>query len=397
MSSKLLMLGPGAPGRQTSGLGVATAKLAEELSKKISLKIIEPKQFDDLGRPKVHQETVSFSDLSVLKELATVSIEAQLSAYDYHEVTTHTHTMEKVESQKLYKQLTTFSDELVLAGEKVEFDGIYAHDWITFKAALELKERFDKPLLLHVHSLDFDRNFGQAKSWIFDLEKNAMEVAEAVIAVSAYSKQIMIDEYGISPEKIHVVHHGHTHTPSIKAKSPFLEKIVLFVGRLSGQKGPMQFLEIAEKVNTEYPDSRFVMSGEGELYKKLIEAGAGSDIAGRFHITGYLEQEELQKLYAIADVYCMPSFSEPFGLTALEAADAGVPLVLSEKCGAAELLPDASLADPMSTDEFVEKIVAILQDESLGKKQAKNNKEKIEKLNWEKSASEVLVIAESIL
>jgi len=396
MSVKLLMLGPGAPSQQTSGLGVATAKLAEELSKNISLKIIEPRQLDDLGQPKAAQEIVSFSDLNVLKELATVSIESQLSAYDYHEVT-HAHTMEKVESQKLYKQLTTFSDELVLEGEKIEFEALYAHDWITFKAALELKERFGKPLLLHVHSLDYDRNFGQTKSWIFDLEKNAMEAAEAVIAVSEYSKQIMIDEYGIAPEKIHVVYHGHTHIKPVKAKSPFTEKIVLFVGRLSGQKGPMQFLEIAEKVYEQYPNSRFVMSGEGEFYKRLIEAGAGSSIAGRFHITGHLASDELQKIYAIADVYCMPSVSEPFGLTALEAADAGIPLVLSGKSGAAELLSEASLADPASTDDFAEKIVAILQDESQRKKQAKSNKEKVQKLSWEKSASEVLSISETIL
>lgn len=396
MSVRILMLGPGAPGRQTSGLGVATEKLANELSKKTSLKIIEPKQFDQLGKPKANQKTVEFSDLSVLQELATVSIEAQLSAYDYHEVT-QSHTLEKVESQKLYKQLTTFSDELILEGEKVDYELLYAHDWITFKAALDLKERFGKKLIVHVHSLDFDRNFGQTKSWIFELEQKAMQAAEAVIAVSEYSKRVMVEEYGISPEKIHVIYHGHTATAPIKVKSPFSEKIILFVGRLSGQKGPMQFLEIAEKVFAQNPNTRFVISGEGELYKKLIEAGAGSAIAGRFHLTGYLETEELQKLYAIADVYCMPSFSEPFGLTALEAAEAGIPLVLSERCGAAELLPDASQASPTATDDFVDQIITLLQDDSKCKAQVMSNKKEIEKLSWEKSATEVLSVVDAVL
>lgn len=394
MSVKLLMLGPGAPGRQTSGLGVATAKIAEALSKKVSLKIIEPKQFDELGQPKTVQTLLS--DLSVLKELATVSIEAQLSAYDYHEITQF-HTMEKVESQKLHQQLTTFSDELILEGEKIEYDVLYAHDWITFKAALELKKRFGKPLLLHVHSLDYDRNFGQSKSWIFDLEQQAMEAAAAIIAVSEYSKQIMTEVYGISSDKITVIYHGHTATAPIKVKSPFSEKIVLFVGRLSGQKGPLQFLEIAKKVYDKNPNTRFVITGDGELYKRLIEAGAGSEIAGRFHITGYLEPTELQKLYAIADVYCMPSFSEPFGLTALEAAEAGVPLVLSNKCGAAELLPEARLANPASTDEFAENIIAILEDKNEGQKQAASNKKEIKKLNWDKSASEILSVVDTML
>ncbi|MEP2024169.1 glycosyltransferase family 4 protein, partial [Reichenbachiella sp.] len=318
------------------------------------------------------------------------------SAYDYHEVT-ESHTMKKVESHQLHEQLTTFSDELVLEGEKIEYDLLYAHDWITFKAALELKERFGKPLLVHVHSLDFDRNFGQAKSWIFDLEQQAMQAAEAVIAVSEYSKQVMIEAYGIASDKIQVIYHGHTPMIPVKAKSPFSEKIVLFVGRLSGQKGPMQFLEIAEKIYEQNQNTRFVISGEGELYKKLIEAGAGSDIADRFHITGYLESQELQKLYAIADVYCMPSFSEPFGLTALEAADAGVPVVLSDRCGAAELLPEANQANPASTNDFADQIIALLEDDKKGKQQVKSNKKAIKNLSWEKSAAEVLSVVDSLL
>ena len=207
----------------------------------------------------------------------------------------------------------------------------------------------------------------------------------------------MIDAYGIPKDKIHVVYHGHAHHKHVVSKSPFTEKIVLFVGRLSGQKGPMQFLDIAEKVYEQYPNSRFVMSGDGDLYKKLIEAGASSAIANRFHITGYLEEDDLQKIYAIADVYCMPSFSEPFGLTALEAADAGLPLVLSDKCGAAELLPQAALADPANVDQFAKEIVAILQDPAKSKVQAKANKEKVKGLTWQRSASEILSVVESII
>ncbi|MEO9806283.1 MAG: glycosyltransferase [Reichenbachiella sp.] len=396
MNLKLLIFGPGAPDRQTSGLGKAAMHLTDELAKHVDLTLIEPKQVETLATKKVDHETLSFSDFSILKELATVSIESQLSAYHYQEVTS-ANTMEKVESQRLYKQLTTFSEELVLAGKKTDFEVIYAHDWITFKAALELKQKFGKPLLLHVHSLDFDRNFGQSTSWIFDLEKKAMMEADAVIAVSQYSKKIMSTEYGIPEEKIHVVYHGHTHAKHLVSKSPFTEKIVLFVGRLSGQKGPMQFLDIAEKVHEKYPNTRFVMSGDGDLYKKLIEAGAASHIADRFHITGYLGHDDLQKLYGLADVYCMPSFSEPFGLTALEAADAGLPLVLSDKCGAAELLPEAALADPGNVIQFAEEIVAILQDPKKSKARTEAHKEIIKNLTWKRSASKILSVIESII
>ena len=189
MNTKLLILGPGAPDRQTSGLGKAAMHLADELAKKIDLTLIEPQRVGELATQEVGHEGISFSDFSILKELATVSIESQLSAYHYQE-TTHASTMEKVESHRLHQQLVTFSKELVMEGQKIDFDVIYAHDWITFQAAIELKQKFSKPLLIHVHSLDFDRNFGQSASWIFDLEKKAMMEADAVIAVSQYSKKL---------------------------------------------------------------------------------------------------------------------------------------------------------------------------------------------------------------
>ncbi|MEO9968081.1 MAG: glycosyltransferase family 4 protein [Reichenbachiella sp.] len=396
MSFKLLILGPGAPDRNTSGLGKAAHHIAEELSKKISLTLVEPSKIEELNVKQKVAETSNFSDLSVLKEMATVSIESQLSAYHYQEVT-HSNTQEKIESHRLHQQLVEFSNELVLEGQEIDFDAIYAHDWITFKAALELKEKFAKPLLLHVHSLDVDRNFGQHGSWIFDLEQNAMQQADAVIAVSHYSKSVIIEQYGIAEDKIHVIYHGHHPETPIKVKSPFEEKIVLFVGRLAGQKGPMQFLEIAEKIAQEYPETRFVMSGDGELYKRLIEAGAGSAIASRFHITGHLDQDDLKKLYAIADVYCMPSFSEPFGLTALEAASAGVPMVLSDRCGAAEILPEATLVSPEDTDMFASKIVSILQNPKLSMHAVAVNQEQIKNLTWERSASKILAVLESII
>lgn len=392
MKVKLLMLGPGAPGRHTGGLGSAATHLAHNLSLKCELTVIEPQKLDEL---KIIDSTSSkseiFDDLSILQELATVSVESWMSAYQYKEVT-HSKTMEKVESHQLHEKLTKFTKELVLAGKNVDFDVVYAHDWITFKAALEIKEQFNKPLVLHIHSLDHDRNFGQHKSWIFDLEQKAMNEADAIIAVSNYSKNIIIDNYGIDADKIHVVPHGHQQSGKVNAKSPFKEKIILFVGRLSGQKGPELFLDIAEKVHDLYPDTRYVMAGDGELYKKLIEAGSGSKIASKFHITGYLEQEDLKKLYALSDIYCMPSFSEPFGLTAVEAAGHGLPLVLSNNCGAAEWLPESIVLDPNDTDAFAENIVNLLEHPELAKKQAEANKKEIRKLSWETSSEQILSV-----
>lgn len=396
MKVKLLMLGPGTPGRYTSGLGRAASHLAQNLSQRSELTVIEPQQLNELNiKDNVGSKSEIFDDLSILQEMATVSVESWLSAYQYQEVT-HSKTMQKVESHRLHEQLIKFTKELVLAGKKVDFDVLYAHDWITFKAALEIREQLKKPLVLHVHSLDHDRNFGQHKSWIFDLEQKAMKKADAIISVSNYSKNIIIDHYGINAEKIHVVPHGHHQKSKVKAKNPFKEKIILFVGRLSGQKGPELFLDIAEKVHDLYPESRYVMAGDGELYKKLIEAGSSSKIANKFHITGYLEDKDLQKLYSLSDVYCMPSFSEPFGLTAVEAAGFDLPLVLSSHCGAAEWLPESIILDPNDTDAFAQNIVTLLQDPELARKQTSANKKEIRKLSWETSSEQILSVIGTI-
>lgn len=397
MSKKnVLMLGPGAPDKFNSGLGVAANEIAQFLHEVVDLTVI---QVEDLNQIEAIENNTSsslntvskFSDFEIMSDIATINIKSAMSPYWYDQNTSRNPEADQV-SSAVYKELETFTEQMTSVASDVSFDTIYAHDWMTFLAAVELKKKWNKPLILHVHSLDYDRSGKKTDSWVYHLEKDAFSHADAVICVSNYSKGILESEYGVDPAKIHVVHNGLTKKENPPKNNPFKEKIVLFVGRLTGQKGATKFLEIAEVVHEQYPNSRFVMAGEGDLYASMIESGAHSPIADKFHLTGFLNEPDLLKAYAMADVYCMPSVSEPFGLTALEAAAAELPIVLSENSGASEVLPDALLADFNDTEAFVKNIVKLLKDEKLASKLAKANKAAVARLDWEKPCKQILTI-----
>lgn len=396
MSKNVLMLGPGAPNKFNSGLGVAANEIAQFLHKMVNLTVIQVENLDQLEA--VENNTSSsltsdsrFSDFEVMADIASINVESAMSHYWYDQNTSRNPEESNVRSA-LYGELESLTEQMTSVASDVSFDTIYAHDWMTFLAAIELKKKYKKSLILHVHSLDYDRSGKKTNSWVYQLEKDAFSQADKVICVSNYSKEILEREYGVNPKKIKVVYNGYRKLKYPIKKNPFKEKVVLFVGRLTGQKGATKFLEIAESVHEKYPNSRFVMAGEGDLYATMIQSGAHSPIADKFHLTGFLNEPELIKAYAMADVYCMPSVSEPFGLTALEAAGAGLPIVLSKNSGASEILPDALLADFDKTDEFAKQIVRLLKDEKLTKKLGSANKKNAESLNWDKPCDEILKI-----
>ncbi len=396
MGKKVLMIGPGEQSVSNSGLGKAADQIATIIAKRTALTLVQPESLEVESSPKTRQTvtTENFSEMKVLKDMVKIEVSNTISPYWYAskpqqiETTTHESTVQK--------DLIMFSHEIEMSADSIDFDVIYAHDWLTFPAAESLKKKTGKPLVLHVHSLDYDRSSMRTDSWVFDLEKTAFENADKIIAVSNYSKGIMENIYGIDPGKIEVAHNGYTKTDFPDSASPFHERIVLFVGRLAGQKGPTQFLQIAEKVHEFYPDTRFIMAGEGEMYNTLIEAGASSTVAGKFHLTGYLDEKDLKRLYAMADIYCMPSVSEPFGLTALEAASANIPVVISSNSGASEVLDGAVTVDFYDTSAFAAEIIILLKNKKVQQAKVKENRESLRNLSWEKTAEKVLKILESV-
>ena len=383
---KVLMISPGEPNYHTSGAGVVVSRISAELSKKTSLTVIQP---EDVNMDA--NQNVAFEDASVVEDLVHVSVKGAISPYLYEdrsikseEVVSHVQT-----------ELQLFTANVLDKSTSLDFDIIYAHDWVTFEAALQLKILTGKPLVVHIHSLDVDRISSVNHSWIFDLEKHAFEQADSIITVSQYTANRIHSYYSIAKEKLNIVYSGVELPSEIDYKKIFNDPVVLFVGRLSGQKGPQLFIEIAEGVLSKNPNVRFIVTGEGELKHDLLESAAHKGIGDRIHFTGYLDKEEMEKVYAESTIYCMPSLSEPFGLSAMEAAAAGLHLVLSNQSGASEVLPDALLAEPTHPEQFVEHIIGLIESGDTDK--LEKNIDAIRNLTWDKTASKILDVLNKAL
>ncbi|QMU30297.1 glycosyltransferase [Adhaeribacter radiodurans] len=284
-----------------------------------------------------------------------------------------------------------------LASQK-DFDLIYAHDWMTFLAGVELKLVSGKPLVVHVHSLSYDRAGKDSQGWIYELEKQALEKADFIIPVSEYTAKIIQNEYGVSGERIQPVYNGIEPTlKQRKEKASDEDKIVLFLGRVTEQKGASYFLDIASKVLEKNKDVQFVMAGTGNQLQDLIASDQYLQLDNKFEFTGYLDREKVENLLAIADVYCMPSVSEPFGLSAIEAAQFGVPAVISNQSGVGEVLHSALKADYDDTDTMAAHIISLLEDEELRAKVIADSYQDIEQLTWENATEEILQIFEKVV
>lgn len=281
--------------------------------------------------------------------------------------------------------------------EEREFDIVHAHDWMTFVAGMEIKKRTGKPLVLHVHSLAYDRAGPDARGWIYDIEKGAMEMADLVIPVSLYTGTICTGHYGIDKSKVHFVHNGADAVKTFRSKSPFKHGLVLFLGRLTGQKGPEYFLEIAAKVLEQNPGVYFVMAGTGERMRGLIEYGAFKDVGDRLHFTGFLNKEKVNQLLSMTDVYCMPSVSEPFGLSAIEAAQYGIPAVISKQSGVAEVMTHARKADFWDVDLMAKHITELLTDPEAREEAIRYSLQDQANCTWEAASDRIIELYQSQL
>lgn len=388
---RVLMIGPGEPNALNSGLGVAASHIAKSLAEKVEIIIIQPEDINNI-------DTAKFNDSELMTDLTKVNIRANLSPYFYsYSVISNSKVNNNTVDSSVKSELDRFTKNAVKESKKIDFDLIYAHDWTAVPAGIEIKKKTNKPLVVHMHSLDFDRNSSRNQSWIHDLEEESFKKSDAIISVSDYTSDVIIENYeGVKKNKVHTVYSGSTPFVRGKRKKVFKEKLVLFVGRLTGQKGANIFMEIAEKVLKKHPNTRFVLAGEGHMMSDLINAAAAKRIGSKFHFTGHIDRQKLEDLYSMADVYCMPSVSEPYGLTALEAASAGLPVVLSKQSGAAEVLSGALSADHWDVDKFVKHIVSTLKNDKVRKKIIDKNSKDLKELSWENTATQVLNVFDKV-
>ncbi|MFT7034742.1 MAG: glycogen(starch) synthase [Cyclobacteriaceae bacterium] len=388
---RVLMIGPGEPNALNSGLGVAAQHIAKSLGEKAEIIIIQPEDINDIDIDK-------FNDSELMNDLTKVNIRASISPYFYSksEAPKSKESSNTVDS-KVKAELDHFTKSVVQESNKLDFDVIYAHDWTAVSAGIEIKEKTNKPLVVHMHSLDFDRNSKRNRSWVHDLEEESFKKSDAIISVSDYTSKVIIENYeGVKKKKVHTVYSGSTPVVRKKIKKVFKEKLVLFVGRLTGQKGPNIFMEIAEKVLKKHPNTRFILAGDGHMMSDLINAAATKKMGSKFHFTGHIDRQKLEDLYSVADVYCMPSVSEPYGLTALEAASAELPVVLSKQSGAAEVLSGALSADHWDVNRFVKHIVSILKNDKVRKTIIDKNSKDLKKLSWKNTADQVFNVFDKV-
>lgn len=283
---------------------------------------------------------------------------------------------------------------------KDEFDLIHAHDWLTYPAGIAAKRITGKPLVIHVHATSFDRSSDQnIDTRVYAIEKQGMEVADKVMTVSDLTRNIVITKYGIDPAKVVTVHNAvdFSGRDNLQVERGVKDKVVTFLGRITFQKGPEYFIEAAAKVLKRTKNVRFVMAGSGDMMNRSIRHVARLGISDRFHFTGFLRGTDVQKMFALSDVYVMPSVSEPFGISPLEAMRTNVPSVISKQSGAAEVLRYAFKCDFWDVDAMADQIYALLNYPALASFAAKNGVDEVNALKWDGATAKMKKVYESVL
>ncbi|MCQ2158320.1 MAG: glycosyltransferase family 4 protein [Bacteroidales bacterium] len=281
-----------------------------------------------------------------------------------------------------------------------EFDVIHAHDWLTYLAGIAAKELSGKPLVVHVHATSFDRGTDDmVDSRVFAIEKRGMEAADKVVAVSEFTRNIVINKYGISPDKVVAVHNAvdFSGREDVDVQRGVKDKVVTFLGRITFQKGPEYFIDAAAKVLKRTKNVRFVMAGSGDMMNRAIRQVARLGISDRFHFTGFLKGQDVQNMFALSDVYIMPSVSEPFGISPLEAMRSNVPSIISHQSGAAEVLKYAFKVDFWDVDAMADDIYALLQYPALSKFASQRGLEEVNSLKWDYATEKLKAVYESII
>ncbi len=280
-----------------------------------------------------------------------------------------------------------------------QFDIIHAHDWLTYRAGIAAKAVSGKPLVVHIHATEYDRSGEKNRNDIvYNLEREGMMAADAVCAVSNLTRSIVIDKYGIPAEKVYTLHNAVE--PNLRhgdSARPLEDKIVTFLGRVTFQKGPEYFVETAKRVLEKDEHVRFVLAGDGDMMPRVIDRVVELGISDRFHFTGFLRGKDIDKMFGMSDVYVMPSISEPFGISPLEAMQSGVPVIISKQSGVSEVLQYAIKVDFWDIDAMADAIYGILHYPVLAEMFSEKGMEEANNLKWEDVAARLKNIYQTLL
>ncbi|MGI6320920.1 MAG: glycosyltransferase family 4 protein [Bacteroidales bacterium] len=425
---RVLMFGWEFPPHIAGGLGTACFGLTKGMKKQgMDVIFVVPKAYGDESEEAV--KIVNASDVSIdmrysnLKEyfdnVTYIEVNSRLIPYvgtdDYFNIENqekyYTENHDTLISHRKYEFSGKYGENTMLEVERYamvaaqiakdfEFDIIHAHDWLTYNAGIAAKKVSGKPLVVHMHATEFDRSGLDINTVVFDIERKGMMAADRVVTVSNYTRNIVVEKHGIPAEKVFTVHNAvePNESQAVKEyKKNIDDKIVTFLGRVTFQKGPEYFVEAAHMILQRDPNVRFVLAGDGDMMPKVIRRVAQLRMGDRFNFTGFLRGAEVDKMFALSDVYVMPSVSEPFGISPLEAMRSNVPVVISKQSGVSEVLQHALKVDFWDVEAMADAIYGLLHYPALSDMFVEHGKIEVDNLLWENAAYKLKLIYNELI
>ena len=300
----------------------------------------------------------------------------------------------------LLEEINNYSIMAGVVARTEQFDIIHSHDWLTYPAGIHAKQVTGKPLVIHVHATDYDRSRGNVNPTVFAIERDGMTYADHIITVSDLTRRTVIEKYGIDPAKVTTVHNAvvplSEELLNVQAQKP-KEKVVTFLGRITMQKGPEYFVEAAAKVLKLDHNVRFVMAGSGDMMDKMIDLAAERGIADRFHFPGFQKGKQVYEILKASDVYMMPSVSEPFGISPLEAMQMGVPSIISKQSGCAEILTNVIKTNYWDIDAMADAVYSIINYPAMYQQLREDGLAEVAEITWDKAGQKVINIYKRVL
>lgn len=441
MNMKVLMFGWEFPPHISGGLGTACFRITEGLVKQgVEVLFVVPHRFEDeikngskiLGANEVKFKVSSpdaVLNYPVLKKyfnnLSFIEVNSRLVPYvggqDYYNIKHYQHEQNYLDphtpaittkdamdfrsfdfqggyAENLMDEVEKYALVATQIAKDYDFDVIHAHDWLTYKAGIVAKKISGKPLIVHVHATEFDRSGENVNQLVYDIEREGMTEADHIITVSNYTKRIVVNRYLQPLQKITTVYNGieEQETRIKRLPNPFNKKIVTFLGRVTFQKGPDYFVEAAEKVIKKDPNIIFVLAGSGDMLNRMIALVGKKRISKNFFFTGFLRGKDVERMFRMSDVYVMPSVSEPFGISPLEAMREGVPTIISKQSGVSEVVSYAIKVDFWDIDAMADAIYSLTHYSAISNMIKKNASEQLHTINWDKATKEILDIYNQI-
>ncbi|MBN1175851.1 glycosyltransferase family 4 protein [Candidatus Woesearchaeota archaeon] len=413
---KVLMFGWEFPPYFAGGVGMVCYELVKHLAaKNVGIDYVMPYMPDDLSSNLANLIDVSrlVSETELKKYNLTFSrVPSLMAAYqtlEEYEQTLRTLTEQQPETitsrrrendstkkmygENLLEEIDLFAKRVAAMIEKGAFrdcDVIHAHDWTTGRAAAVAKRMLGKPMIIHCHITEINKNAGAGVTpEVYAVERENFMAADKVVAISGLIKQTLIDHYGVPEEKIELVHNGGVEMGPVKVTSHEFkgdQKIVSYMGRITGMKGPLNFIDVANLVLKHVPNTKFIIAGSGDQLQACIDKVNACGISEKVYFHGFYTRDEAELFYDLSDVFVLPSLLEPFGVTPLEAMSKDTPTVVTKQSGVSEVIDHAFKADFWDINKMASQIISLLSYPVLHETMKVNGFKEAKATTWEKPA-----------